>query len=70
MNQGSRVASLMSGRRDSNSRPPAPKAGILTGLNYYPFCPAKQVVNRQNEVAENYYPKLFCENGCKGTTNF
>ena len=25
-----------SGRRDSNSRPPAPKAGILTGLNYYP----------------------------------
>ena len=27
----------MSGRRDSNSRPPAPKAGILTGLNYYPL---------------------------------
>ena len=26
----------MSGRRDSNSRPPAPKAGILTGLNYIP----------------------------------
>lgn len=26
----------LSGRRDSNSRPPAPKAGILTGLNYYP----------------------------------
>ena len=27
---------LLSGKRDSNSRPPAPKAGILTGLNYYP----------------------------------
>ena len=27
---------ILSGRRDSNSRPPAPKAGILTGLNYYP----------------------------------
>ena len=27
---------LLSGWRDSNSRPPAPKAGILTGLNYIP----------------------------------
>ena len=27
---------ILSGRRDSNSRPPAPKAGILTGLNYIP----------------------------------
>lgn len=26
----------MSGRRDSNSRPPAPKAGALTGLRYAP----------------------------------
>ncbi len=26
----------LSGWRDSNSRPPAPKAGILTGLNYIP----------------------------------
>ena len=26
-----------SGWRDSNSRPPAPKAGILTGLNYIPL---------------------------------
>ena len=25
----------LSSRRDSNSRHPAPKAGILTGLNYY-----------------------------------
>jgi hypothetical protein len=25
-----------SGRRDSNSRPPAPKAGALTGLRYAP----------------------------------
>ena len=27
---------FLSGWRDSNSRPPAPKAGILTGLNYIP----------------------------------
>ena len=27
---------ILSGWRDSNSRPPAPKAGILTGLNYIP----------------------------------
>ena len=26
----------MSGQLDSNQRPPAPKAGILTGLNYAP----------------------------------
>lgn len=26
----------MSGRRDSNPRPPAPKAGALTGLRYTP----------------------------------
>ncbi len=26
----------LSGRRDSNSRPPAPKAGALTGLRYAP----------------------------------
>ena len=27
---------LLSGRRDSNPRPPAPKAGALTGLRYAP----------------------------------
>ena len=27
---------LMSGWRDSNPRPPAPKAGALTGLRYTP----------------------------------
>ena len=27
---------FLSGWRDSNSRPPAPKAGIRTGLNYIP----------------------------------
>ena len=34
------IALLKSGRRDSNSRPPAPKAGALTGLRYAPniFC--------------------------------
>ena len=56
----------MSGRRDSNSRPPAPKAGILTGLNYYPLGFAERVVNRQNEVAENYYP-LASQKGSKST---
>ena len=40
----------LSGRRDSNSRPPAPKAGILTGLNYYPLGSAEWVVNRSNVV--------------------
>ena len=28
---------LLSGRRDSNPRPPAPKAGALTGLRYAPI---------------------------------
>lgn len=27
---------FMSGRLDSNQRPPGPKPGILTGLNYAP----------------------------------
>ena len=27
---------FLSGQLDSNQRPPAPKAGILTGLNYAP----------------------------------
>ena len=27
---------LLSGQRDSNPRPPAPKAGALTGLRYTP----------------------------------
>ncbi len=27
----------MSGRQDSNLRPPAPKAGTLTGLRYAPM---------------------------------
>ena len=40
----------LSGRRDSNSRPPAPKAGILTGLNYYPLGFAERVVNRSSEA--------------------
>ena len=28
---------MVSGWRDSNSRPPAPKAGALTGLRYAPI---------------------------------
>ena len=40
----------LSGRRDSNSRPPAPKAGILTGLNYYPLGFAERVVDRSSEA--------------------
>jgi hypothetical protein len=30
------VETHKSGRRDSNTRPPAPKAGTLTGLRYAP----------------------------------
>ena len=30
---------LVSGERDSNPRPPAPKAGALTGLRYTPSFP-------------------------------
>ena len=30
----------MSGRLDSNQRPPAPKAGALTGLRYTPLFPS------------------------------
>ena len=40
----------LSGRRDSNSRPPAPKAGILTGLNYYPLGFAERVVDCSSEA--------------------
>ncbi len=28
---------IMSGRQDSNLRPPAPKAGAITGLRYAPI---------------------------------
>ena len=31
-----RLSFVVSGWRDSNSRPPAPKAGALTGLRYAP----------------------------------
>ncbi len=47
--------SLRSGRRDSNSRPPAPKAGILTGLNYYP-----RLMNNA----------VIFKSGCKSTAFF
>jgi hypothetical protein len=36
-----------SGWGDSNSRPPAPKAGALTGLRYTPWCDF-----RRNDTAE------------------
>ena len=36
-----RLSFVVSGWRDSNSRPPAPKAGALTGLRYAPKTIAK-----------------------------
>lgn len=40
----------MSGRRDSNPRPPAPKAGALTGLRYAP-CKISAEVTALNRFA-------------------
>jgi hypothetical protein len=39
---GERVPPTWSGWRDSNPRPPAPKAGALTKLRYIPACPTGQ----------------------------
>ena len=38
---------LVSGWQDSNLRPPAPKAGAMTGLRYTPRCFLKKVAERQ-----------------------
>ena len=35
---------VLSGRQDSNLRPPAPKAGALTGLRYAPIMPIRDLV--------------------------
>ncbi len=40
----------LSGRRDSNPRPPAPKAGALTGLRYAP-CKISAEVTALNRFA-------------------
>ncbi len=62
---------LLSGRRDSNSRPPAPKAGILTGLNYYPLGLAELVVIVRAIQDKNYYrAHATSEKACKITTFF
>ncbi len=40
------VPRLLSGRRDSNPGPPAPKAGALAGLRYAPMIHASRVARR------------------------
>lgn len=47
----------MSGRQDSNLRPPAPKAGAITGLRYAP----KFFNGAQSYGFEPYHTnKIFC----------
>ena len=41
----------MSGRLDSNQRPPAPKAGALTGLRYTPSVPSFRYCRRRCRLA-------------------
>ena len=48
----------LSGRRDSNSRPPAPKAGILTGLNYYPRSKKRAKVLQLFEIRKFFDKKV------------
>ena len=45
----------MSGRGDSNSRPPAPKAGALTRLRYAPFDLRKRSNSLPHTVPTPYY---------------
>ena len=42
----------MSGRQDSNLRPPAPKAGAITGLRYAPY---QSSINKNN----TYYLRII-----------
>ena len=52
---------LLSGWRDSNSRPPAPKAGILTGLNYIPhtsFSKASAKVQLFSDMTKYFSKKM------------
>ena len=56
----------LSGRRDSNPRPPAPKAGALTGLRYaplqirlFPFCECK---GNNFILIYNHFALFFCKN--------
>ncbi len=54
----------MSGQQDSNLRPPAPKAGTLTGLRYAPNIVCRQVITdgiRRREGDSN--PRYPCEYG-------
>ena len=40
-----KLSFLMSGRLDSNQRPPTPEAGALTGLRYTPNCHGMKTLN-------------------------
>ncbi len=52
----------MSGWRDSNSRPPAPKAGALTGLRYAPKGIFLKSAAKLSNVVQicNFNCVLFC----------
>ena len=59
------MAFNMSGRRDSNPRPPAPKAGALTGLRYAPCISLMRCKGRHNFETDKqndsfFYKKAFC----------
>ena len=52
---------MLSGRQDSNLRPPAPKAGAIAGLRYAPF-PSFQNKNNTYYQLDNKYLKNWKTN--------
>ena len=53
----------MSGWQDSNLRPPAPKAGAMTGLRYIPF-----VCVFYNFFQKQFARFLLIDNKCENTS--
>lgn len=52
--KSNKIKNEVSGRQDSNLRPPAPKAGAMTGLRYVP--------KKKNAHEDNNF---FTENACR-----
>ena len=50
-----------SGRRDSNSRPPAPKAGALTRLRYVPKPKKSQAIHKRSTGKQKAAGKEFSQ---------
>jgi hypothetical protein len=56
------LSGQLSGRGDLNSRPPAPKAGALTGLRYAPmrFSPKSKVENSRSQEVRSWTLASLC----------